>query len=256
MPDQAPFSDGRVAQAGKGNSTTSQTGISGWETNIVPGLAEPGPVRRQEPVLGAVGLGSVEASGDPQRQLAMTRRSTSLAICRAPIRITPRERPRSATSRRICFDGRGLLEARTCSARRELGTARGVQDLTLPCRRSRLAVTPTTNLFALSGRLCRSTTVTWARRCVSCTYAERDVGADEVADRRLRRQEPPYERIDAPSHRRRWVPSGGRLGAQPPSGRPVRGTCAGLVPRAPRPVIERRAAGRTVEHLAGPPPNG
>ena len=32
-------SSGRVAQAGNGNSTTSGTGISGWLTNIVPGLA-------------------------------------------------------------------------------------------------------------------------------------------------------------------------------------------------------------------------
>ena len=34
-----PASDGRVAQAGKGNSATSGTGMSGWLMNIVPGLA-------------------------------------------------------------------------------------------------------------------------------------------------------------------------------------------------------------------------
>ena len=38
-PAQTPCSLGRVAQAGNGNSTASGTGISGWETNIVPGLA-------------------------------------------------------------------------------------------------------------------------------------------------------------------------------------------------------------------------
>jgi hypothetical protein len=32
-------SDGRVAQAGNGNSTADGTGISGCETNIAPGLA-------------------------------------------------------------------------------------------------------------------------------------------------------------------------------------------------------------------------
>ena len=40
-----PHSDWRVAQAGKGNSTASGTGISGWETNMVPGLARVARVR-------------------------------------------------------------------------------------------------------------------------------------------------------------------------------------------------------------------
>jgi hypothetical protein len=38
-PAHSPFSLGRVAQAGNGNSTASGTGMSGWAMNIVPGLA-------------------------------------------------------------------------------------------------------------------------------------------------------------------------------------------------------------------------
>ncbi len=38
-PVHCPFSAGRVAHAGNGNSIASGTGMSGCETNIVPGLA-------------------------------------------------------------------------------------------------------------------------------------------------------------------------------------------------------------------------
>ena len=40
-----PHSACRVAQAGNGNSTASGTGISGWLTNMVPGLARVARVR-------------------------------------------------------------------------------------------------------------------------------------------------------------------------------------------------------------------
>ena len=65
-------SAGRVAHAGNGNSTTSGTGISGWLTNIVPGLAMRGPLPvglGQEAVLGPRRLGRVEPADDPDRRV-------------------------------------------------------------------------------------------------------------------------------------------------------------------------------------------
>ena len=65
-----PRSDGRVAQAGNGNSTTSGTGISGCDTNIVPGLGDRGPLavrRREEAVLGRCASAGVETARDADR---------------------------------------------------------------------------------------------------------------------------------------------------------------------------------------------
>ena len=58
----------RVAQAGNGNSSTSGTGSSGWDTNIVPGLRIVARWRctaGRKPYSLAAGLGGVEAADDP-----------------------------------------------------------------------------------------------------------------------------------------------------------------------------------------------
>ncbi len=67
-----PASAGRVAQAGNGNSTHSGTGISGWSTNIVPGLASSARCAlggREEAVLGPRRLGRVEPADHPDRRV-------------------------------------------------------------------------------------------------------------------------------------------------------------------------------------------
>ena len=67
-----PASLGRVAQAGNGNSTHSGTGISGWLTNIVPGLASRARWRcagGRKPYSGRAGLGRVEPADDPDRRV-------------------------------------------------------------------------------------------------------------------------------------------------------------------------------------------
>ena len=63
-----PHSDCRVAQAGNGNSTASGTGISGWDDEHGARLGQGGPgalAGRQEPVLGAAGLGGVQPADHP-----------------------------------------------------------------------------------------------------------------------------------------------------------------------------------------------
>src|SRR5690606_4466738 len=101
-------SSARVAHDGNGNSTTRGTGISGWVRSIVPGLRI---VARCRWAPGRNPYSSRAASAESRRpttridELAMIRRSTSEAVCWAPIRITPSERPRSAMSRRISLIG-------------------------------------------------------------------------------------------------------------------------------------------------------
>ena len=60
----------RVAQGGKGNVTTSGTGMAGCESTIVPGFSSRARARvdGQHPaVLGALGLGGVQPPADPDR---------------------------------------------------------------------------------------------------------------------------------------------------------------------------------------------
>ncbi len=94
-------SDSRVAQAGNGNSTASGTGISGCETNIVPGLASVARVRwdgGRNPYSGRPASAGSSRPTTLTDELETIRRSTSLAVCCAPIRMMPSERPRSAMS--------------------------------------------------------------------------------------------------------------------------------------------------------------
>src|SRR5581483_6190819 len=141
-------SSGRVAQAGNGNSTTSGTGISGWETNIVPGLAIVARSRWTDGRKPYSGRPASAASSRPTTRieaLAIRRRSTSLAVC-------------WATSRRISLIGdcpsRGAYLFSSSSTRNSSG--RGTPDASLASN-VRLTVTPTTNRLARSGRLWRST---------------------------------------------------------------------------------------------------
>ena len=73
------------------------------------------PAWRSWPAAGARSAGSRTRAAAPRRgrggpttridEFAMTRRSTSLAVCCAPMRMIPSERPRSATSSRISLIG-------------------------------------------------------------------------------------------------------------------------------------------------------
>src|SRR5205814_5466619 len=91
-----PASAGRVAQAGKGNSTTSGTGSSGWLTNMVPGLAISARARwagGRKPYSGRPASAGSSRPTTRIAELATMRRSTSLAVCCAPISTTPSDRP-------------------------------------------------------------------------------------------------------------------------------------------------------------------
>ena len=96
-----PASETRVAQAGKGNSRQSGTGMSGWLTNMVPGLASRARCRwagGRKPYSGRDASAGSSRPTTRIAELVTIRRSTSLAVCCAPTRITPSERPRSAMS--------------------------------------------------------------------------------------------------------------------------------------------------------------
>ena len=88
------------------------------------------------------------------------RRSTSLAVCWAPIRMMPSERPRSAMSSSTSLIGlepsRGayLFSSSIIVNSSPPGPAASLRAV------SAASTTPTTNRCARSGRLCRSTTVT------------------------------------------------------------------------------------------------
>ena len=194
-------SDGRVAHAGNGNSTTSGTGISGCITNIVPGLAI---VARFWCVGGRKPYSGRFASAGSRRpttridEFEMMRRSTSLAVCCAPISTMPSERPRSATSSRISLIGEspsrgayllssssttnssGLRAARLFLAV-ERGAQRDADDEALGPVGEVVQVDDgdlrVVGLDAVAGRF-------------------GDVGAHEPVERALRRQQPAHERVD------------------------------------------------------------
>ena len=110
-----PHSACRVAQAGNGNSTDSGTGISGWLTNMVPGLASVARVRwlgGRKPYSGRPASAASRRPTTLMLEFDTIRRSTSLAVCWAPIRMIPRLRPRSAMSSRTSLIG--LLPSRGC----------------------------------------------------------------------------------------------------------------------------------------------
>ncbi len=147
--------------------------------------------------------------------MARIRRSTSLAVCCAPIRITPSDRPRSATSSRICLIG--LSPSRGAYLFSSSRTT-NISGRAVPCRSLRAnsprSVTPTTNRCARSGRLCRSTTVTWARdvvierspRCARSPRIMPDNGF--TAERSRRRRAFTLPVIAAPpTHDPRWLSS-------------------------------------------------
>ena len=129
----------------------------------------------------------------------MTRRSTSDAVCSAPIRTIPRLRPRSATSSRTSLIGlqpsRGAYRLSSSRTRKWSGSRRPIRSL---CSNRRLIMTPVTNRFARSCRLWMSMTVTWfasqSIRCAAGSSAARP--PDQVADPVAGGLEPALERRD------------------------------------------------------------
>ena len=97
------------------------------------------------------------------------RRSTSLAVCWAPIRMMPSDRPRSDMSTRISLMGldpsRGAYLFNSSSTTNNNGRCWPARSFSSKARRS---VTPTTNRLARSFRLWISTTVTCACRLIRC----------------------------------------------------------------------------------------
>ena len=107
-PAHSPFSLGRVAQAGNGKSTASGTGITGSSDQHGPWLCQSGalPLRGgRYPYFGRAASAASSLPATRIAQFARIRRSTSLAVCCAPIKMTPKDRPRSAKSSRICLIG-------------------------------------------------------------------------------------------------------------------------------------------------------
>ena len=198
----AAHSASRVAQAGNGNSIASGTGISGCETNMAPGLAS---VARSRCEAGRNPYSVRPASAGSRRpttrmaELDTMRRSTSLAVCCAPMRMMPSDRPRSAMSSSTSLIGelpsRGayLFSSSIIVNSSPPGPAASLRAV------SAASTTPTTNRCARSCRLCRSTTVS----CWSCVETAPcggppQVAADERAQRPHRRAQPADERVDRP----------------------------------------------------------
>ena len=146
----------RVAQAGKGNSMASGTGISGWETNMAPGLASVARCRWEGGRNPYSGRPASAGSSRPTiliEELDTIRRSTSLAVCWAPIKMMPSERPRSAmsSSRSLIgeFPSRGayLFSSSIMVNSSPPGPAFSLRAV------SAATATPTTNRCARSGRV-------------------------------------------------------------------------------------------------------
>ena len=144
--------------------------MSGWLTNIVPGRASSARWRMaggRKPYSGRAASAGSSRPTTRIAELVTIRRSTSLAVCWAPIRITPSERPRSAMSSSTSLIGevpsRGAYLF--SSSRTTKSSGRPVPAFSFSSN-SVLSVTPTTKRCARSGRLCRSTTVTWADSAV------------------------------------------------------------------------------------------
>ena len=109
-------------------------------------------------------------------QFATTRGSTSLAVCCAPTRITPSERPRSAMSSSTSLIGlrpsRGAYLFSSSSTTKVSGLAEPVASFSSNIR---FSTTPTTNRFARSCSWFRSITVTFLRRqSIACERSSSD----------------------------------------------------------------------------------
>ena len=93
---------------GTGTRRRAAPGSRAAITNIVPGLAIVARLRcaaGRKPYSGRVASAGSSRPTTRIAEFAMTRRSTSLAVCCAPIRMMPRQRPRSAMSSRISLIG-------------------------------------------------------------------------------------------------------------------------------------------------------
>ncbi len=132
------------------------------------------------------------------------RRSTSLAVCWAPMRMMPSDRPRSAMSSSTSLIGelpsRGayLLSSSIMVNRRPPGPASSLRAV------SAASTTPTTNRCARSCRLCRSTTVSCEEEVEMARRGPAARSARMIGRQRpQRRAQPPDERVGGagPGHR-------------------------------------------------------
>ncbi len=173
----------------------SGTGICGWETNIAPGLAMVARTRCEAGRKPYSGRPASAASRRPTTRIAeldTMRRSTSLAVCCAPIKMMPSDRPRSAMSSSTSLIGelpsRGayLFSSSIMVNSRPPGPASSLRAV------SAASTTPTTKRCARSCRLCRSTTVScWSwvemRRRGPPGRSARMMAASGRSDERSRR---------------------------------------------------------------------
>ncbi len=208
----SPRSSGRVAQAGNGNSTTSGTGICGWWTNIVPGLA----ITRallvrlgQEPVLGPGCLRRVEATGDANRRVGD---DAPLDLARGLLRADEDDAERAAAlgdveqdllDRRFTVAGRVLVELVEHDEQQRLVLPGALLVVERPAQGDADDEPLRTVVEVVEiddGDL---------RGCIDPVSQQRvggDVGADDPSEGTLRRQQPPDERVDGAHARGRSGP--------------------------------------------------
>jgi hypothetical protein len=95
----ARHSDSRFAQAGNGNSTASGTGsLAGRQISHRVCERGTGSLEGGNPYSGRPASAESRRPTTRMAEFETVRRSTSLAVCCAPIKMIPRERPRSAIS--------------------------------------------------------------------------------------------------------------------------------------------------------------
>ena len=211
-------SDRRVAQAGNGNSTASGTGISGWETNMVPGLASVARLRCEAGRNPYSGRPASAGSSRPTiliEEFDTMRRSTSEAVCWAPMRMMPRRAAAFGDVEQDVLDrgrpsrGAYLFSSSSIVNSSPPGPAASLRSV------SAARTTPTTNRWARSCRACRSTTVTCWFAVEICAgrrlsgRSPRMIGARcrwEDRSRRMNALTVPMP-VTGPAHRRSLVSS-------------------------------------------------
>ena len=158
---------------GTGSGSASGTGICGCWSIIDPGLRIAARWRAlavRKPYSARSASAGSRRPTTRMAELATMRRSTSLAVCCAPIRMTPRLRPRSAMSSSTSLIGlqpsRGAYLLSSSRTRKISGRALPVRSFS---SNRRLTTTPTTKRLARSCRLWMSMTETWfARQSMRC----------------------------------------------------------------------------------------
>ncbi len=152
---------------GNGKVTTSGTGIAGCETTMVPGLRRRARARVDGSIQPYSARSASAASRRPATRIAAfssTSDATRDAVCWAPTRSTPSDRPRCAMSISMSFSGpvpsRGAYLLSSSSTITERGSRWPEASFS---RKVSLSRAPTTNRCAWSCRDWMATTVTLAR---------------------------------------------------------------------------------------------